>query len=57
LGEVTALTADPITGQLFVGDAKFTNSPNGVVDVFADQQLQYSFPTGTNPIKIVLTRP
>jgi hypothetical protein len=57
LGEVTALTVDPITGQLFVGDAKFTNSPNGTVDVFADQQLQYSFPAGTNPIKIVLTKP
>jgi len=57
LGEVTALTADPITGQLFVGDAKFTNSPNGTVDVFAGQQLQYSFPAGTNPVKIVLTNP
>jgi hypothetical protein len=56
-GEVTALTADSITGQLFVGDAKFTNSPNGTVDVFAGQQLQYSFPAGTNPIKIVLTNP
>jgi hypothetical protein len=57
LGEVTALTADSITGQVFVGDAKFTNSPDGTVDVFADQQLQYSFPAGTNPIKIVLTKP
>ncbi|HXB31871.1 MAG TPA: hypothetical protein VNV35_00555 [Puia sp.] len=57
LGEVTALTADPISGQLFVGDAKFTNSPNGTVDVFAGQQLQYSFPAGTNPVKIVLTNP
>lgn len=57
LGEVTALTADTITGQLFVGDAKFTNSPNGMVDVFAGQQLQYSFPAGTNPIKIVLIKP
>ena len=57
LGEVTALTADPITGQLFVGDGKFTNSPDGAVDVFEGQQLQYSFPAGTNPIKIVLTNP
>jgi hypothetical protein len=57
LEDVTALTADPITGQLFVGDAKFTNSPNSTVDVFADQQLQYSFPAGANPIKIVLTNP
>jgi hypothetical protein len=57
LGEVTALAADPITGQVFFGDAKFTNSPNGTVDVFAGQQLQYSFPAGTNPIKIVLTQP
>jgi hypothetical protein len=57
LGDVTALTTDPLTGQLFVGDAKFTNSPNGIVDAFADQQLQYSFPAGTNPVKIVLTNP
>jgi hypothetical protein len=57
LGQVSALTADPVTGQLFVGDAKFTNSPNGTVDVFAGQQLQYSFPAGTNPVKIVLTNP
>jgi hypothetical protein len=57
IGEITALTADPLTGQLFVGDAKFANSPNSTVDVFAGQQLQYSFPAGTNPIKIVLTKP
>jgi hypothetical protein len=56
LENITALTADPITGQLFVGDGKFTNPSNGTVDVFGDQQLQYSFPAGTNPIKIVLTK-
>jgi hypothetical protein len=57
LGQVTELTADPVTGQLFVGDAQFTNSPNGTVDVFEGQQLKYSFPAGTNPVKIVLTNP
>ena len=54
LGEVTALTADPITGQLFAGDAKFTNSPNGVVRcVCGSGSCSISFPAGTNPVKIV----
>jgi hypothetical protein len=53
LGQVTALTADSASGQLFVGDSRTTNSPDGTVDVFANQQLQYSFIAGMNLIKII----
>lgn len=53
LGEVTALTADSASGQLFVGDSRTTNSPDGTVDVFANQQLQYNFIAGMNLIKII----
>jgi hypothetical protein len=57
LGQVTALTADSASGQLFVGDSRTTNSPDGTVDVFANQQLQYSFIAGMNLIKIIPYKP
>jgi hypothetical protein len=52
LGEVTALALDQ-GGQLYVGDSKEYNSTDGTVDVFLNQQLEYSFPAGTNIVKII----
>jgi hypothetical protein len=54
LQDVTALTADPSNGQLLVGNSQtIPYTFDGSVDVFANQQLLYSFSVGTLPVKII----
>jgi hypothetical protein len=50
---VTTLCADPVTGQLFIGDSKQTGSLEGTVYAFLNSQLQYSFVAGANLVKII----
>jgi YVTN family beta-propeller protein len=49
-----SICANPVTGEVYVSDAK-DFALNGVVDVFDKTgKLEYSFPTGVNPVKVKL---